>query len=165
MNKIKAVTDMPQPTDKKAVQRALGMVNYMGRFVPNLAAKTVALRQLLQSNTEWSWHQTHDKEWKEIKDILSTEPVLVFFDPSKKTRISTEASKDGLGAILLQDHDGDWKPVAYAARSMTETEQRYAQKKSVWGSSLAGTSSTRMSLACHTLNLRPTTSHNYQQST
>ena len=129
MNKIKAVTDMPQPTDKKAVQRALGMVNYMGRFVPNLAAKTVALRQLLQSNTEWSWHQTHDKEWKEIKDILSTEPVLVFFYSSKKTRISTEASKDGLGAILLQDHDGDWKPVAYAARSMTETEQRYAQKE------------------------------------
>ena len=64
MNKIKAVMDVPQPTDKKAVQRALGMVNYMGRFVPNLAAKTVALRQHLQSNTEWSWHQTHDKEWK-----------------------------------------------------------------------------------------------------
>jgi len=127
MNKIKAVTDMPEPTDKKAVQRALGMVNCMGRFVPNLAAKTVALRQLLQSNTEWSWHQTHDKEWKEIKDILSTEPVLVFFDPSKKTRISTDASKDGLGAVLLQCHDGAWKPVAYAARSMTETEQRYAQ--------------------------------------
>lgn len=78
MKKIKAVTDMPQPTDKKALQRALGMVNYMGRFVPNLAAKTVALRQLLQSNTEWSRHQTHDKEWKEIKDILSTEPVLAF---------------------------------------------------------------------------------------
>ena len=51
----------------------------------------------------------------------------MFFDPSKKTRISMDASKDGLGAVLLQDHDGDWKPVAYAARSMTETEQRYAQ--------------------------------------
>ena len=53
--------------------------------------------------------------------------MLVFFDLSKKTRISTDTSKDGLGAVLLQDHDGDWKPVAYAARSMTETEQRYAQ--------------------------------------
>ena len=38
-----------------------------------------------------------------------------------------DASKDGLGAVLLQDHDGDWKPVAYAAQSMTEREQRYAQ--------------------------------------
>ena len=103
------------------------MVNYMGRFVTNLAAKTVALRQLLHSNTEWSWHQMHEKEWKEIKDILSTEPVLVFFDPSKKKQISTDASKDGLGAVLLQDHDGNWKPVAYAAPSMTEREHRYAQ--------------------------------------
>ena len=99
----------------------------MGRFVTNLAAKTVALRQLLHSNTEWSWHQMHEKEWKEIKDILSTEPVLVFFDPSKKKQISTDASKDGLGAVLLQDHDGNWKPVAYAAPSMTEREHRYAQ--------------------------------------
>ena len=39
----------------------------------------------------------------------------------------TDASKDGLGAVLLQEHNGNWDPVAYAARSMTAAEQRYAQ--------------------------------------
>lgn len=108
MNKIKVVTDMPQPTNKRALLRALGMVNYMERFVPNLASKTVSLCQLLQAKTEWSWHQAHDKEWKEIKNILVTEPMLAFFYPSKKTQISMDP-------VLLQDHDGAWKPVACAA--------------------------------------------------
>lgn len=54
--------------------------------------------------------------------------MLTFFDSTRKTKISTDASKDGLGAVLLQaDKDGHWRPVAYASRSMTETETRYAQ--------------------------------------
>ena len=42
-------------------------------------------------------------------------------------RISADASSFGLGAVLLQKVKGQWKPVAYASRAMTETEQRYAQ--------------------------------------
>ena len=53
--------------------------------------------------------------------------VLVHYDPSAETRISADASSFGLGAVLLQKVEGQWKPVAYASRAMTETEQRYAQ--------------------------------------
>lgn len=75
----------------------------------------------------FEWTDRHEEEWRKLKDTLTTEPVLTFFDPSKPTKISTDASKDGLGAALLQRHDETWQPVAYASRSMTETEQRYAQ--------------------------------------
>ena len=53
--------------------------------------------------------------------------VLAMYDVKARTKISADASSFGLGAALLQ-HDGtDWKPVAYASRSLTETERRYAQ--------------------------------------
>lgn len=58
---------------------------------------------------------------------LTTAPVLTYYDPTKRLKISTDASKDGLGAVLLQAEGDDWKPIAYASRSMTETECRYAQ--------------------------------------
>ena len=58
----------------------------------------------------------HEKEWAMLKTTLTTEPVLTFFDPSKKIKIST-GSSDG----------EDWRPVAYASRTMTSTECRYAQ--------------------------------------
>lgn len=64
---------------------------------------------------------------KKLKETVTTEPVLTLFDHSKGTNISTDSSKDGLGAVLLQMNGDQWQPVACASRSMTETEQRYAE--------------------------------------
>lgn len=67
-------------------------------------------------------------------ETLTTAPVLTFFDPTKRIMVSTNASKNGIGAVLLQAAGEHWKPVAYASKSMTETECRYAQieKECLW---------------------------------
>lgn len=109
------------------------MVNYVGKFVPNLSSKTVALRHLLENSSDWQWNHEHAREWSDLKEILITAPVLKFFDPTKRTKVSTDASSQGLGAVLLQEHDSTestestWCPVAYASRAMTSAERRYAQ--------------------------------------
>ena len=117
--------EMPQPTNKTELQRALGLVNYMGRFIPNLSANTKALRSLLEGKTEWQWSHVHEQ--KCLKSSLVKEPALKLYDPSKPVKMSTDASKNGLGAVLLQQHDCDWFPVAYASRTMSSTETNYAQ--------------------------------------
>ena len=58
-----------------------------------------------------------------LKQLCSTTPVLAFYDVNKSVDIQCDASKDGLGAVILQDN----RPIAYSSRSLTETEQRYAQ--------------------------------------
>lgn len=125
--KIKAILGMPRPTDKKGVLRVMGMINFIGKFIPNLSVRTSALRELLHDSAEFKWTARNESEWNALKTTLTTVPVLAYYDPTKKLKVSTDASKDGLGAVLLQAEGDGWRPVAYASRSMTKTESRYAQ--------------------------------------
>ena len=115
---------MPVPTTKQEVQRVVGMVIYMATFVPNLTVTTTALRQLLLEKNDWQWEAEQAKEWQDIKDFFTTEPLLKFYDPARRSKISSDALNDGLGAVLLQEHDGNWLPVAFISRAMTSN---YAQ--------------------------------------
>ncbi|KAL7868194.1 hypothetical protein SRHO_G00095780 [Serrasalmus rhombeus] len=125
--KVQAILDMPRPTDKKAVLRVMGMINLIGKFILNLSSRTMHLRELLHHANEFKWTAKHETEWESLKTILTTEPVLTFFDPSKPTKISTDASKNGLDAVLLQATGDSKNPVAYASRIMTSSERNYAQ--------------------------------------
>lgn len=125
--KVSAIKNMPRPECKKDVQRFNGMITYMGKFIPNLSEKMAPLRQLTEKNIEWQWNHEHEKSWTELKELLTEEPVLRFYDPEKPIKISSDASQSGLGAVLLQKYEENWQPVAYASRSMTDPETRYAQ--------------------------------------
>ncbi|XP_030596890.1 uncharacterized protein K02A2.6-like isoform X2 [Archocentrus centrarchus] len=125
--KINAIQDMPRPTDKTGVLRIMGMVNFISKFIPNLSAKTSCIRELLHKEHKFKWTAQHEEEWENLKRTLTTAPVLAFYDSTKGIKVSTDASKDGIGAVLLQAEGEHWKPIAYASRSMTESERRYAQ--------------------------------------
>ncbi len=122
--KVEAIRDMPAPTDKHGVQRLLGMVNYLQKFAPNLSEATAPLRSLLKDKVHFRWDENvHGECLRRIKGILSEPPVLKYFDNDIETTLQCDASQSGLGACLIQKG----QPVAYASRSMTSTEQHYAQ--------------------------------------
>ncbi|XP_061876955.1 uncharacterized protein K02A2.6-like [Entelurus aequoreus] len=125
--KMCAIQNMPRPTDKTGVLRIMGMVNFIGKFIPNLTAKTSCIRELLHKDGDFKWTVKHEHEWQKLKNTLTTAPVLSFYDHTKRIKVSTDASKDGIGAVLLQAEGEHWKPVAYASRAMTKSECRYAQ--------------------------------------
>ena len=77
---------------------------------------------------QFHWGQEQQESFNKLKDELSSTPVLAHYDPQNVTMLSANASSLGLGAVLVQEQDNkEKKPVAYASRSMTSTEQRYAQ--------------------------------------
>ena len=126
-SKTTAIRNYPAPTNITELQRFLGMVNQVAKFVRNLASRTEPLRALLRKENEWSWGQAQRKAFQEIKDCLVSTETLCHYDPNRPTVIAADACMNGLGAVLLQKQlDGTSRPVCYASRSLSETEQRYA---------------------------------------
>ena len=125
--KIEAILQMPSPQDKTELRRFMGMINYLGKFVPNLSDITAPLRQLLEKDFMWTWSDKHEECIELLKKLVTESPVLKYYDPTKPMKLSVDSSKYGLGAVLLQKYEEDWAPVAYGSRSLTRSERNYAQ--------------------------------------
>ena len=118
---------MKPPTTVPELCRFMGMVNQLGKFTPNLAQFTQPLRELLRKDNAWLWGPDQDEAFSWVKAELSKPTTLLVYNPEAPTKVSADASSFGLGAVLLQRAESEWKPVVYASRSMTETDHRYAQ--------------------------------------
>lgn len=79
VEKIRAILDMPTPKNVAELQRFLGMVNYLGGFIENLAAKNRNLRGLLKKEVDWHWNEGLEKEFNNLKLEITRTPVLTFF--------------------------------------------------------------------------------------
>ena len=125
-NKVKAIYMMETPKNVSDV-RFLGVVNQLNKFSPNITVKTQPLRELLRSKNAWASGPSQSKAFSDIKEELTKPSCLTHYDVNKETTVSADASSYGVGAVLMQKHGDTLRPVAFASRSMTETEQRYAQ--------------------------------------
>ena len=103
------------------------MVNQLGKFTPNLADLTQPLRELLSKKKTWLWGTSQEQAFSLVKAELTKPTTLALYDPGAESKISADASSYGLGAGLLQKAESAWKPVAFASRSMSDIERRYAQ--------------------------------------
>ncbi|XP_064641934.1 uncharacterized protein K02A2.6-like [Lineus longissimus] len=121
--KVEAIIKMPHPEDKSALMRFIGMVQYFGKFIPNLSQISAPLRELLQKDTQWHWDEPQRNAIELLKQKLTEAPVLSYYDPKKELTVTADASKDGIGAALLQERH----PIAFASRALTSCEQNYAQ--------------------------------------
>lgn len=119
----KAIRELPLPKDKKGVLRLLGLYKFLARFIPNLSKRTANLRNLTRLDVSWEWKEEHTNEVNDLMTTISQGPVLAIYDPESPLVIQTDSSKDGLGSVLLQNG----RPVAYASRSLTKSEQKWAQ--------------------------------------
>ena len=123
VEKVRAITQLPLPQSKEELQRFLGMVNYFSQFIPDQSEITAPLRNLLKKDVMWIWSYEHTQAVERLKQVLSGQLVLKFYDPTKPVKLQVDASKSGLGACVLQDGH----PIAYASRSLTQAEEHYAQ--------------------------------------
>ena len=126
--KVQGITEMTAPTDKQQLQSFLGMVNYMGTFIPNLSHHTEPLRAMLKKDNVFHWDDQQTQSFQEVKTLIAkanTTP-LRYYDRNLPVTVQADASLRGLGACLIQQHKFKDQPIAFASKSLTNAETRYA---------------------------------------
>ena len=121
--KIRAVLEMQPPQNAKELKSSLGFIQYLAKFTPNMASESAPLRELLEKQVAWHWNQEQETSFQKLKQMVSSTPVLGYYDPSKPVTLSVDASSKGLGAVLFQDE----KLLVYASRALSPAQQHYAQ--------------------------------------
>ena len=119
--KIAAVKRMNLPQDVETMRSFLGLVNYLNRFSLHLAELSKPLRQICRQNVEFELTKSVCIAFSLTEEEISKNITLPYFNPKSATTLQTNASKKGLGAILLQNS----KPVMFASRALTGSERNY----------------------------------------
>ena len=121
--KVRAIQEMPRPTDVQGVQRLLGLATYLSKFLPKLSTVAEPLRRLTDKDVKFQWLPEHDKVLDTLKQLITEAPVLEYYDVDKEVTIECDSSDVGLGAVLTQDG----KLVHCVSRALTPAERNYAQ--------------------------------------
>ena len=100
------------------------MVNYMGTFIPHLSHHTEPLRSMLKQDAVYAWDEVKTRSFQEIKTLIlkANKTPLHYYDRLKPVIVQADASLRGLGPCLIQDE----QPIAFASKSLTDAESRYA---------------------------------------
>ncbi|KAL1271695.1 hypothetical protein QQF64_030711 [Cirrhinus molitorella] len=145
--KIEAVTRWKMPTDLKSLRSFLGFCGFYRRFIKDYSAIVRPLTELTKGYPPTSgqnrkmvdakkyykesepfgerWDDNCTAAFRKIIYCLTHAPVLAFADPTRPYVLHVDASLSGLGAVLNQEHPGGLRPVAYASRKLSASEQRY----------------------------------------
>lgn len=126
--KLRAIKDMPSPTNVSELRSFLGMVNFYAKFVPNLSSVLHSLHELLRKGKRWEWKAEHAKVFRRVKQLLMSNRVLAHYDTGQQLVLTCDASAVGVGGVLSQrDAKGGERAIAYVSRKLNKAEQAYAQ--------------------------------------
>ena len=122
--KIQGITEMTPPQMKQELQSFSGAVNYLQTFVPHLSLNTEPLQALLKKENCFTWDENTNTCFQKIKSQLQRALLrpLRYYDWTKPVTLQCDTSLKGLGACIIQDG----QPIAFASKSLTDTETHYA---------------------------------------
>ena len=124
-SKIQNVTDWPVPTNVSELRSFLGLCGYYRRYIKNFSAIAKCLHKLTEKGRKYLWDDNCQNAFENLKERLSSAPILGHPDFTKPFILDTGASKDAIGAVLSQEIDGAEIVVAYGSRTLTKTERKY----------------------------------------
>ena len=127
-DKVRAIQEAPAPTSVKELKAFLGLPNYYSKFLHNISSILVPLYKLLKKGVKWHWGKERETAFKESKRVLISQKVLIHYDARKPLILACDASPVGIGPVLShQQDDGSERPIAFASRTLTTAEQKYAK--------------------------------------
>nr|GEW88090.1 reverse transcriptase [Tanacetum cinerariifolium] len=117
--KVEAITKWPRPTSVTEVRSFLGLAGYYRRFVEGFSRLALPLTKLMRKGEKFVWNEEREKSFEELKQRLVLAPILTLPSGSGGFQIYSDASKKGLGCVLMQHG----KVIAYASRQLKPYER------------------------------------------
>ena len=135
---VRAVEQWPKPTDRKALQRFLGLANFYCRFIRNYSFIAAPLTRLTSTKVRFDWEPQVDA-FNRLKERFNSAPILVHPDPERQVIVEVDASNTGVEAILSQHSAGDSKvhPCAFYSHRLSPAEHNYIGNKELLAVKLA----------------------------
>lgn len=124
--KIRVIENYPIPCTTKEIKAFLGLLGYYRKFIRNFASLTKPLTRCLKKGANIEHNEDFITAFNKCKKILCHDPILQFPDFSKEFNLTTDASNIALGSVLSQGCPPNDKPVAYASRTLSDTETKYS---------------------------------------
>ena len=124
--KISAISKLAPPTNVKELRQFFGLISWYRRFVKDAAQLANPLNRLTKKKATWEWGEIEQKAFDELKKRLTQAPTLACPDWSKTFILQTDASLEGLGAVLTQSDGETEQVIAYASRSLNKAEKNYS---------------------------------------
>ncbi|XP_037820141.1 uncharacterized protein K02A2.6-like [Lucilia sericata] len=126
--KIKAILDLPPPSNISELRSFLGSINYYGKYVKNMTNLRTPLDHLLQDNTKFKWSNECQQSFEKFKEILNSDLLLTHYNPDLPIKVAADASGKGIGAYICHIFpDNSEKVIEHASRTLTPAEKNYAQ--------------------------------------
>ncbi|CAI7808421.1 unnamed protein product [Closterium sp. NIES-53] len=125
LKKIATIQAWHAPANMTKLKSFLGFVNYVRRFVPDMAKLTAQLTDLLRKGVEYTWGGKERDAFSALKKLVCSPPVLHIADPRRPFEPVTDASDIAMGAVLLQDFGNSLQPITYESRKLHPPERNY----------------------------------------
>ncbi|CAA7032390.1 unnamed protein product [Microthlaspi erraticum] len=117
--KIEAIRDWPRPSSATEIRSFLGLAGYYRRFVKGFATMAQPMTKLTGKDVPFIWSAECEESFSQLKEMLTTTPVLALPEPGKPYMVYTDASGIGLGCVLMQEG----RVIAYASRQWQGSER------------------------------------------
>ncbi|UYV64482.1 hypothetical protein LAZ67_3000918, partial [Cordylochernes scorpioides] len=125
--KVKSIQDFPRPDTVKKVRQFMGLANYYRKFVKDFSKISFPLVRLTRKNQPFIWNEEVEESFAKLKMALSTKPVLAIYNPDYPSKVYTDASKYGIGAILTQiGPDNEEHVIAYYSKTLQPHQENYS---------------------------------------
>ena len=124
---IDQVLKFKVPENSKEVERYLGMIMWLGRFIPNLSKLTASISSLKnKKGPDFIWGETQQESFEAIQRAISNTKTLRHPDFTKEFYVQTDASDYAIGAVLLQDFgNGYLEPIEFGSRKFITAERNW----------------------------------------
>lgn len=127
-SKIEAIVNMPPPSNLAEARSLMGAIGFYLKFIKSMSSLRHPIDKLFRKDAEFEWTKECQSAFDRFKEILSSDLMLVHYNPNVDICVAADASQNGIGAVAYHAYpDGSMKAFYHVSRRLTETEQRYSQ--------------------------------------